>query len=152
MENLKELIKQKYEVQIGKVRCILLGRAFINVFNGTHVSSLDEYNRNLEYIGEKLGEYDILEIYNLDYNIIWTREELVDWSSIDVDTPVWVRDNQYDEWLPRHFAKYEDGMVYVWDMGCTSFSVLQYGSIEDEDNYIEFRQARLDKNKRFNKR
>lgn len=57
---------------------------------------------------------------------IWLLEDYkepeVDWSNVKVDTPILVRDNEGQEWARRYFAKYEDGTVYSWDVGCTSWS------------------------------
>ena len=46
----------------------------------------------------------------------------IDWSKVEVDTPVLVKDRENDEWKKRHFAKYEHGHVYVWNNGSTSWS------------------------------
>ena len=57
---------------------------------------------------------------------IWLLEECeepgVDWSKVEVDTPILVRDGKDRKWIRRHFAKYEDGDVYAWSSGCTSWS------------------------------
>lgn len=50
------------------------------------------------------------------------KEPEVDWSKVEVDTPIYVRDYERNEWVPRHFAKYEDGEVYAWLGGMTSFT------------------------------
>ena len=61
--------------------------------------------------------------------MIWLLEEYeepkepeIDWSKIEVDTPVLVKDRENEEWKKRHFAKYEYGRVYVWNNGSTSWS------------------------------
>ena len=58
--------------------------------------------------------------------IIWLMEDYeepeVDWSKVEVDTPILVRDSENTEWLKKHFAKYKDGIVYVWNLGRTSWS------------------------------
>lgn len=58
---------------------------------------------------------------------IWLLEEYeepeVDWSKVEVDTPILVRTVEGAEWTKRHFAKYEDGMVYVWTNGKTSWTL-----------------------------
>ena len=58
--------------------------------------------------------------------IIWLMEEYeepeTDWSKVEVDTPILVRTVEWAEWARRYFAKYEDGMVYVWNLGRTSWS------------------------------
>ena len=50
------------------------------------------------------------------------KEQEVDWSKVPVDTPVLVRDREDRIWYKRHFAKYEDGRVYSWCDGYTSWS------------------------------
>ena len=50
------------------------------------------------------------------------KEPEVDWSKVEVDTPILVRDSENTEWLKKHFAKYKDGIVYVWNLGRTSWS------------------------------
>ena len=49
-------------------------------------------------------------------------EPEVDWSKIEVDTPILVKDREDGDWLKRYFAKYEDGYVYAWGNGCTSWN------------------------------
>ena len=45
----------------------------------------------------------------------------VDWSKVAVDTPILVS-NYGNHWNKRYFAKYENGMVYAFDDGLTSWS------------------------------
>ena len=56
----------------------------------------------------------------------WSEQEYVeppvDWSKVPVDTKVYVRDKEKDEWLPRYFARLKYGNVYVYRGGATSFS------------------------------
>lgn len=47
---------------------------------------------------------------------------IVDWSKVEVDTPIFVRNRIEDVWNCRYFAKYEDGKVYTWCDGRTSWS------------------------------
>ena len=64
----------------------------------------------------------------------WLNSEYVappvDWSKVAVDTPILVRDIEEDEWIRRHFAKYENGIVYAWENGATSWSANR-GNITD---------------------
>ena len=57
---------------------------------------------------------------------IWLLEEYeepeVDWSKVKVDTPILVRQVKNGKWLERHFAKYENGDVYAWVDGQTSWT------------------------------
>ena len=48
-------------------------------------------------------------------------QEKVEWSEVEVDTPVLVK-TKSGRWLKRYFSKYEDGMIYVFDNGATSWS------------------------------
>jgi hypothetical protein len=57
-------------------------------------------------------------------------EPQIDWSKVPVDTPILVRDSQDDEWLHRHFAKFKDGVVYAWDDGKTSWSLLSLDKVD----------------------
>ena len=50
------------------------------------------------------------------------KEQEVDWSKVVVDTPILVRDGENENWLKRHFAKYENGIIYAWDDGSTSWT------------------------------
>lgn len=57
-------------------------------------------------------------------------EELpVDWSKVAVDTPILVRDSEEESWRKRHFAKYENGIVYAWSGGTTHWSVRRSSNI-----------------------
>ena len=50
------------------------------------------------------------------------EEPKIDWSKVKVDTPILVRQGKNGEWLERHFAKYENGDVYAWVDGQTSWT------------------------------
>lgn len=67
------------------------------------------------------------------------EEPSIDWSKIPIDTPILVRDSQDDEWLHRHFAKFENGVVYAWRAGCTSWSNVD----GNEDYYLSWKYAKL---------
>lgn len=61
-----------------------------------------------------------LDSHKVDMSCI-TKDSI--WKNVEVDAPVFVRyDNERDIWLKRHFAKYEDGEVYIFQFGHTSFS------------------------------
>lgn len=51
------------------------------------------------------------------------EEPEVDWSKVEVDTPILVTDYVRSKWVKRYFAKFEDGKVYAWQDGATSWSV-----------------------------
>ena len=50
------------------------------------------------------------------------EESEIDWNKIKVDTPLLVRKYKNGEWSKRYFAKYEDGKVYTWYNGRTSWN------------------------------
>ena len=63
-------------------------------------------------------------------------EPPVDWSKVAVDTPILVKDYKEDTWERRHFAKYENGIVFAWGNGLTSWSA-------DSDNVCDWKIAKL---------
>lgn len=50
----------------------------------------------------------------------------VDWTQVEVDTPIYVSDYKDTGYRARHFAKYDPltKIVYTWDMGRTSHTSL----------------------------
>ena len=69
--------------------------------------------------------------YCIMLTTLWLLEECeepkVDWSKVEVDTPILIRDSEDEGWGKRYFAKYEDGLVYSWTNGTTGW-VLDYDS------------------------
>lgn len=61
-----------------------------------------------------------------DQRIKWANSEYVgssvDWSKVAVDTPILVNDSNDHGWVKRYFAKYENGSVFAWNGGKTSWS------------------------------
>ena len=53
----------------------------------------------------------------------YKEETEIDWSKVAVDTPILVKDFENNSgWLKRYFAKFENGKVYAWRDGRTSWS------------------------------
>lgn len=48
---------------------------------------------------------------------------IVDWSKVEVDTPILVKHRVEETWEKRHFACFKNGYVYTWSEGTTSWSV-----------------------------
>lgn len=46
---------------------------------------------------------------------------------LPIDAPIWVRVNDREKWLPRHFACVENGRVYAFQHGTTSFTTKDRG-------------------------
>lgn len=76
--------------------------------------------------------------------MLWLLEEYkepeVDWSKVEIDTPILVKDMEYENWRKRYFAEYKDGIIYVWVNGKTSWS-----AFDDKDvttwNYVELAES-----------
>lgn len=76
------------------------------------------------------GDCSTLEIKNPQKAIElvqeWHKENTlkIDWSKVPVDTPIWVWEDGYEgRKVKRHFAKFENGEIYVWTNGVTSWTV-----------------------------
>ena len=74
---------------------------------------------------------------------IWLLEDYeepeVDWSKVEVDTPILVRTVEGTEWFKRHFAKYEDGRVFVWNNGKTSWTA--HDELMTDWNYAKLAES-----------
>ena len=89
--------------------------------------------------------------------MLWFVEEYeepeVDWSQVEVDTPILVRDSENTEWLKKYFAKYENGQVYVWNLGRTSWTAPNDKSVsawpyaklaESEESEVDWNEVKID--------
>ena len=95
-------------------------------------------NDNQPYVCNELDCNDciaskLINGYKQCYKTIseWADKEYiepeVDWSKVPVDTPILVSDDNR-RWEHKHFAKYENGYVYAWANGMTSFTVIDFHS------------------------
>ena len=68
--------------------------------------------------------------------MIWLLEEYeeVDWSKVEVDTPILVKQGKNGTWIERHFAEYKNGIIYTWKDGHTSWT---------EDSMTGWKYAKL---------
>lgn len=80
---------------------------------------LKTYNDNLKH--KEISLKDIMKVFDINGKLIWERKE-IDWSKIPIDTKIWVKDFENNNWIPRYFAKYENGKVFAYDYGRTSWS------------------------------
>ena len=110
--------KEKYAKEILDIAC-----------TGDHVAMRKSDNviagcRKLECFGCAFNTHG--KGYCNDAIEKWANSEYVeppvDWSKVAVDTPILVRDYKENEWIKRYFAKYENGKVYTWLGGATSWS------------------------------
>ncbi|WP_448902332.1 hypothetical protein [Eubacterium sp.] len=66
------------------------------------------------------------------------KEPEIDWSKVKVDTPILVRNLEYENiWFNKYFARYENGKVYVWKGGKTSWTAV------DENDVVGWDYAKL---------
>lgn len=69
--------------------------------------------------------------------IIMTWTHPVDWSMVDVDTPILVKKSEGGVWEKRYFAKYAGDKVFAWGNGRTSWSA------EDKNEIFSWQYAKL---------
>lgn len=62
--------------------------------------------------------------YKLKLSWLCDIEYVTDWNDVEVDTPILVRSDYREAWYHRYFAKYENGKVYAYNDGCTSWSAM----------------------------
>ena len=71
-------------------------------------------------------DYSSLEISINNRKLLWKRPN---WEEVEVDTPILVKNTEDGEWKRRYFCKYEDGKVFAYCYGRTSWT-----TIDDDDN------------------
>lgn len=114
-----------------------------------------DLNANYNECLQSCNHYTYLGFFNKiladeilgDRQIIDLREEpgLMDWTKVDVDTPVLVRDNEDEPWTHSYFAFYSGGQVWTFMSGSTSWSVedpnltypWNFAKIADEEDDYE---------------
>lgn len=147
------MLQSKYLTQDGLTawfkECYNLGfkYLFYNPDNGVHMLSKREpVFRDITFMycdGEKypfvsyfstLVAKDLLDGRN--YIAIEDYIDIVDWSTVPVDTPILVKNNYEDCWYKRYFAKYENRVVFVFSCGSTQWS-------NDGDTLVSYDEAKL---------
>ena len=97
--------------------------------------ALDKKTRNIiccagvqcpqcEFYGDKkIGHIcDDTKLKWADAEYVESEEKEVDWSKVPVNTLILVKDSVKGIWFKRYFAKYENGFVYAWEDGKTSYT------------------------------
>lgn len=122
------LNREKYAKEIIEIAC---NEGNIAVVNGKLENCRKTQCNECNFNGGTIRDCDIKtrKWANSEYvepiEPIEPIEPPVDWSKVPVDTPVLVTDRKdaaESEWEKRYFAKYENGMVYTWANGATSWS------------------------------
>ena len=78
------------------------------------------------------------------------KESEVDWNQVEIDTPILVKFKEDKEWVKRHFAKYENGLVYAWRDSCTSWTTedmreWDYAKLaESEEPEVDWNKVEVD--------
>ena len=115
----KENVGKRYEITIDD------DSIGIWEFEETYRKNEFEFYRN----GSSLsGSYYTSLITKMEF------KEVIDWSKVPVDTKVLVSDDG-KEWIRRHFAKYEDGKVYCFNDGYTSFTIVNYAYLSNATSW-----------------
>lgn len=80
-----------------------------------------EYKNGKIYTwGNGLTSHDTSRMMEWNYaKLAESEEPEVDWSKVEVDTPILVRYSEKGAWIRRNFAKYKDGIIYAWHGGGT---------------------------------
>jgi hypothetical protein len=71
---------------------------------------------------EQIHRYTADLKYDFDGESEMDLVEYSPWDGVAVDTKVYVRNDRNESWIPRHFSHYNDGKVYTFDSGSTSWS------------------------------
>ena len=131
--------------------------------------------KNYEKYADELRKYEVEELCNkfIKPNILkkdncsginctacsmrmmlWLLEDCeeseVDWNKIKVDTQLLVRNYKNGDWSKRYFAKYDDGKVYAWYNGRTSWnetSVYAWNYAKLAGDEKEYKESEIDWNK-----
>ena len=86
--------------------------------------------------------------------LLWYLEEYeepkVDWSKVKVNTPILVKETENKNWIRGYFAKYEDGKVYAWSNGRTSWTTSYMVSwkyaklVENKEPEVDWSKVEVD--------
>lgn len=116
------LNKEKYAKEIIEIAC---NGGNIAVVNGKLENCRETQCNECNFNGGTIRDCEIKTRKWANSEYVEPIEPPVDWSKVPVDTPVLVTDRKdaaESEWKKRYFAKYENGMVYTWANGATSWS------------------------------
>ena len=87
---------------------------------------------NLRYNVVKLLELEFTKIPKMEFELC----DGIDWTTVAVDTPIYVRENPSDEWQKRHFASFRDKKIYAYLHGLTSWTA-------DPQHAVDYKYAKL---------
>lgn len=111
-----------------------------NVYNGISCLTQIVIERyDFVFLRPKLIKEDksLEDEFSLEFILRLSFKEDIDWTKVPVDTKILVRDRAGSGWVRKYFAKYENGTVYAWASGKTSWSA------ETKYDVIEWDEAKL---------
>ena len=104
---------KNYEKYADKIREYLSDNVFCTEFVEPYILKSDNCNNLSCSVCNVIQMLWLLEDY---------EEPETDWSKVEVDTPILVKEYEESKWSKRYFARYEDGVVYAWNNGVTSWT------------------------------
>jgi hypothetical protein len=123
----KGVVQKQIIASIEQGHCYQINSYDVNLIHQSLTEDMDiakiyTTNNLIEVLN---GNYDSLEL-------VWERDAF-DWSKVEADSKILVSMDNI-KWERRHFAKYENGLIYAWHNGYTSFTA-------PLENYYDFFSA-----------
>lgn len=101
-------------------------KKLLDVYAAAKLSwGVDKYGKIFECYSNSCGDC----IFNPNgicpqKRITWLQQEYkeseVDWTKVEVDTPILVKSSENSDWMKRYFAGYMFGKVCAFNYGCKS--------------------------------
>lgn len=128
------LNREKYAKEIIEIAC---NGGNIAVVNGKLENCRKTQCNECNFNGGTIRDCEIKTRKWANSEYVEPIEPQVDWSRVPVDTPILVRHRESCGWDRRYFAKYNNGLVYAWKQGTTSWSA------EDPAYVCDWKYAKL---------
>lgn len=128
------LNREKYAEEIIEIAC---NGGNIAVVNGKLENCRKTQCNECNFNGGTIRDCEIKTRKWANSEYVEPIEPQVDWSRVPVDTPILVRHRESCGWDRRYFAKYNNGLVYAWKQGTTSWSA------EDPAYVCDWKYAKL---------
>lgn len=121
------LNKEKFKDEILEIACNGESLA-LNKNTGKLTSCSGIFCSNCEFKLDACSCPDACKIWcNSEY-----KEPEVNWKAVPIDTPIYIK-RAGNVWTPRYFSHYDNGDIYYFAGGKTSFTKLNEGGILKED-------------------